>query len=100
MKMLLTSNGIPPQLKDIFLSLLPKKPEDITVSFITTAAYGEEEDTSWLEEYRQQLHGYGITDIEDLDLKGKKEEELKQILENKDIIFVNGGNTYYLLIIY
>lgn len=52
MKLLLTSNGIPPQLKEVFLSLLSKNPNEIKVSFITTAAYGEEEDTTWLEEYR------------------------------------------------
>lgn len=43
------------------------------------------------------MHGYGIRDIEDLDFRGKTQRELEHSLEDRDIIFVNGGNTLYLL---
>lgn len=97
MKLLLTSNGITNELKDVFKSLLTKDPSEISVAFIITAALGEPDDPSWVEEYRDQLKNFGITHFEDLDLKGKTKEELENILKDKDLIFVNGGNTYYLL---
>lgn len=96
-KLLLTSQGLPNELKNVFLSSLNKSPSDSRVAFITTAAYGEEKNPSWLQHYRKQLKGYGIKDIEDLDLKNKTAEELEKIFQNKNIIFVNGGNTFYLL---
>lgn len=96
-KLLLTSQGIPKKLKDVFLSLLSKPPRETKVSFVTTAAYGEEDNPIWLEVYRKQLRSYGIKDIKDLDLRYKSKKELKKILGNIDIVFVNGGNTFYLL---
>jgi len=96
-KLLLTSQGLPAELKDVFLSLLVKPPSETKVSFIITAAYGEETQPKWLEIYRQQLRTYGINQIEDLDIKNKNQTELEKIIANKDIIFVNGGNTFYLL---
>lgn len=98
MKLLLTSQGLSNQkIKQAFLNNLPKNPEHIKVAFITTAAYGEETNPTWLEIYRKELRGCGIKTIEDLDLKGKTKEKLEQLLSNKDVIFVNGGNTFYLL---
>jgi len=35
--------------------------------------------------------------FEDLDLDGKKEDDLRKIFSNFDAVFVNGGNTFYLL---
>lgn len=96
-KLLLTSQGLPLELKNVFLSSLNKSPSDSRVAFITTAAYGEEKNPTWLNHYRKQLNGYGIKDIEDLDLKGKTAEKLEKIFRNKNIIFINGGNTFYLL---
>lgn len=96
--LLLTSAGIVPEIRDYFLPILPKKkPEDNKVAFITTAAYGESKNPTWMEKDRQSLYDCGIKHIEDLDLKDKTLKELEQILSDKNIIFVNGGNTFYLL---
>ena len=95
--LLLTSAGIVPEVRDYFLSLLPQKPEKSRVAFITTAAYGESKNPTWMEKDRQLLYGCGIKSIEDLDVKGKTQGDLERILVDKDIIFVNGGNTFYLL---
>jgi len=97
MTLLLTSNGIQNEFKDIFLSLLSKPPQDISVSYIVTAAFGEEGDKSWLYKAKEQLQSFGISNIEDLDIRGKNKEDLYSILSTKDIILVNGGNTFYLL---
>lgn len=97
MKLLLTSAGIKDSFKDIFLSLLPRQPKDIKVSYIITAAFGEEGKKSWLYTAKKQLESLGISDIEDLDLRGKNKDQLYSILSKKDIILVNGGNTFFLL---
>lgn len=96
-KLLLTSQGLQPELKEVFLSLLNKPAYEVSVSFITTAAYGDSDNPKWLEIYRNQLRDVGITKIEDLDLKNKSQQELEKILAKKDIVFVNGGNAFYLL---
>ena len=90
MNLLLTSNGITnAEIESEFFRSLKKPIRKNKVAFITTAAFGEEGDPAWLEYYRSQ--------IEDLDLKGKAERELHETLSLSDIIFVNGGNTFYLL---
>ena len=35
--------------------------------------------------------------VEEIDIEGKTEAEVMKLLELKDIIFVEGGNTFYLL---
>ncbi|MDP2638390.1 MAG: Type 1 glutamine amidotransferase-like domain-containing protein [Candidatus Levybacteria bacterium] len=97
MRLLLTSAGIKKNFKNIFLSLLPKPPKDISVAYIITAAFGEEGKKSWLYTAKKQLESLGITDIEDLDLRDKNKDQLRSVLSKKDIILVNGGNTFYLL---
>ena len=95
--LLLTSEGVPKELEQVFLSHLPKPVGELRVSFVTTATYGDDDNPTWLEYYRLQLRSFGIKHIEDLDFKGKSQNDLERILSNKDIIFVNGGNTFYLL---
>lgn len=98
MKLLLTSNGITnTSIENVFLRLLKKTARKNKVIFVTTAAYGENDNPTWLEHYRTTLRKYGINKIEDLDMKNKTEKELRKILSPSDIIFINGGNTFYLL---
>jgi dipeptidase E len=96
-RLLLTSQGIQLELKEMFLSCLHKTPYRNRVSFITTAAYGDEENPNWLDRYKKQLQECGIKTIEELDLKDKTQKEVSDELSDKDIIFVNGGNAFYLL---
>ena len=96
-KLLLTSQGVSKELEDVFISALSKSPQKNSVSFVTTAAYGDEENPKWLEFYKKQLNSYGIRNIEELDFRHKTQRDLKDELSDKDIIFVNGGNAFYLL---
>ncbi len=97
--LLLTSTGIVPEVRKEFLSLLNKKPSDIHVLSITTAAYGETNNPWWLKKDVELLNECGITKehIEEYDLKDKTKKEVEKALEGKDIVLVNGGNTFYLL---
>lgn len=97
MKLLLTSNGIDQSFEQEFLEFLGPAPSEIKVAYVITAAYGEGPDISWTEIHKEQLKKYGITQIENLDIKDKTEGELREILADKNMIYVNGGNTFYLL---
>jgi len=96
MKLLLTSTGLPNEIiRNKFLNLVCKDPKNIIVGFIPTAA-DPEEDKWFVDEALNQIKEMGMH-IRIVDLKGKNEESLKEKLENCDVIYVNGGNTFYLL---
>ena len=92
--LLLTSAGMAP-MNDEIIKLLQKPAYDITVAFITTATKPSEN-----KDYAQRdldiMAEMGFN-VEKVDIEGKKEAELMKLLELKDIIFVEGGNTFYLL---
>jgi len=97
MTLLLTSNGLKGKLADIFPTLLRKPASENFVAFDITAAYGEEENPTWFEKFKDHLRQQGITNIEDVDLRSKSQKEIEDIFDRSDIIFVNGGNTFFLL---
>ncbi|MGE5041474.1 MAG: Type 1 glutamine amidotransferase-like domain-containing protein [Candidatus Levyibacteriota bacterium] len=97
MKFFLTSNGLKGQLTDIFVTLLKKPASENSVAFDITAAYGEEDNPTWFEKFKDQLRQQGVINIQDLDLRNKNQEQVEEMLSTKDIIFVNGGNTFFLL---
>ncbi|MBU1199637.1 MAG: Type 1 glutamine amidotransferase-like domain-containing protein [Nanoarchaeota archaeon] len=78
-----------------FVKILPKLPKDYTVAFIPTAA-DPYENKSFVEEDRSKLLELGFK-VVDVDIKEKTEEQLLDELAGIDIIFVAGGNTFYLL---
>jgi len=90
---LLTSAGM--QMKDEIIKLLQKPAYDITIAFITTASKPEE-DKSYVEKDREIMKEMGFN-IEEIDIEGKNKNQLMKLFESKDIIFVEGGNTFYLL---
>ncbi len=69
----------------------------LRVAHITTAAKGARVDMKpYWETVHQALGKHGCK-VEDLDLDDKPENELRHILSNFDAVFVNGGNSFYLL---
>lgn len=79
----------------LLLPFLNGKPENLSVAFIPTAA-DPYTNRSWMENDRNKLNELGFN-VVDLDLKNKMIEEIEHTLSKADIIFVAGGNTFYLL---
>ena len=74
---------------------LPKPPKDLKVAFIPTAA--DPYENKWfVDDDRNKLKEKGFN-VKDVDIKGKTKQELIEELKGVDIIFVAGGNTFYLL---
>jgi peptidase E len=92
--LLLTSAGM--QMREEIVKLLQKPAYDITVGFITTAAKPLE-DLDFLKRDWNIMRDEMGFNVEEIDIDDKKQSEVMQLLELKDIIFVEGGNTFYLL---
>lgn len=92
-KLLLTSNGgfVTNNLNKIF----PELRGNFSLAYITTA--GKEVVDKDYMGYRKEAMVKLGWDYEEIDIEGKNEEELREVLKNKDIIYVEGGDTYYLL---
>ena len=75
-----------------------KKPEEINITYITTAANTYPPNPVWLLHTRKQLQKYGFN-VEDFDLEKayKNKVDLDKYLSDKDIIFISGGNVFYLM---
>jgi len=96
MKLFLTSAGLVPDVAQEFLVLLGKKPEDAKMVFIPTAA-NPELDRWYLNKDKLVIAQLGIVAINEVDIEKESEDSLAQKLSAADIIYVEGGNTFYLL---
>lgn len=94
MKLLLTSAGfLNKEVSGAFLKLLNKPAGQVHVIFIPTASRTKEE-LKYVAESRRELIGLGIGDIVTLNLdRPVTANEIK----DADVIYVCGGNTFYLL---
>lgn len=95
MKLFLTSAGLPSETTEAFLKLLGKKPEEAKTCFIATAA-DLEKDKWFVEKDRRRLLKLRFK-ITEIDLKQENEESLNEKLKDFDVVFVEGGNTFYLM---
>lgn len=66
-----------------------------TVAFIDTASLVEDY-TKYVDDDRKAFIELGAI-IKDLDIIGKNEDEISKVFSESDMIFVSGGNTFYLL---
>lgn len=92
-RLLLTSAGM--RVKTEILKILPGPPSEIKLAHIITATTIFAK-APWRDRDKKSMLDTGFQ-VEDIDIVGKNEEELYRILKNKDIIYVQGGDPYYLL---
>ena len=94
-KLFLTSAGLVRETRDTFLKLLSIAPNEATVAFIPTAA--DPEENKWfVDKDRELIDEIGMK-IQEVDLKNENETSLLQKLSPLQVIYVEGGNTFYLL---
>lgn len=96
MKLLLTSNGLSnDSIANALEQLTGKAPKDVKVAFIPTAANPSRSDKEWLIKDLYNIHKRGYY-VDIIDLVATSSENLKSALEAVDVIFIGGGNTFYL----
>jgi dipeptidase E len=96
MKLLLTSGGLTnDSIVKALEDLVGKPARDTKIGFIPTAANSERGDKEWLinDLYRIKQQGYFVDIIE---LTALTPDAIFKALKDVDVIFVGGGNTFYL----
>ena len=76
-------------------NFLPKKITDCKIAYITTASKKVFDDT-YMKDHRQKMDELNFSYTE-IDIAVLSENELKKALDGHEIVFVEGGNTFYLL---
>lgn len=96
MKELLTSGGLTNEiLWTEFFRLIDKPPRDIHIAFIDTASKVEK-DRSWIDSVLHDLREKGIQNITVIDI-AEPRKNWEGVLAQANVIWVEGGNTFYLL---
>ena len=100
MKLLLTSNGLSnDSIANTLEELVGKPRREIKIAFVPTAAFPEDDDEhesrDWLINDLYRIKEFaGFIDI--VSLADLSKEDIIKRLEYADVIFVGGGNTFYL----
>jgi len=81
---------------DDIVSKFGKTVEGLRLMFLNTASEVEKGEKKWLQDDRDSLVRAGF-DVFDYTLTGKSEEDVVQAVAEIDVLFVAGGNTFYLL---
>lgn len=95
MHLFLTSSCISENLREPFLKFLGKPPQDVRCYFIPTAS-DVEDGKEWIVKSMDDLAAVGLNPIW-YPLRFKSHEQVTAELADADLIWVNGGNTFYLL---
>ncbi|MEK7635399.1 MAG: Type 1 glutamine amidotransferase-like domain-containing protein [Patescibacteria group bacterium] len=98
MKLFLTSSGLTNKsiIKALF-DLIGKKPEDTSLVFIPTASNVETGDKDWFINDLINIKKQNFKTISIADISAVSEDIWKPQLEEADVLFFEGGNTYHLM---
>ncbi len=89
--------GVDAMIMEDIEKLIGKQPNEISISYITTAGnLHPTNQRSWIDEGREILKRHGW-EVFDYDIEGKDEAEVEKEISERDVIFVQGGNNFYLL---
>lgn len=91
--LLLTSGGL--EVEKEILKILPKKPGETKIAHIITATSPFKK-APWMIKEKQRMNELGFQ-VKDIDVTGKNESQLKSLLKDDDVIYVQGGDPFYLL---
>jgi dipeptidase E len=98
MKLLLTSGGIMNKsIEKALWDLVGKKPEETSLAFIPTAANVEMGNKGWFINDLINLKNQNFKSISIVDISAVPENIWKPQIEEADVLFFEGGNTYYLM---
>lgn len=98
MKLLLTSSGISnPSIAKALQELVGKKLEDVTLVFIPTASNLEKGDKSWFINDLVNIKSQNFKSIDIADISAVEEKIWRPKLEEADILYFEGGNTFHLM---
>ena len=97
--LLLASNGT--VVDHHIVKIVNKPPEEIKVAYVTTASLDAGRLSNKNRQERLDGHIKNMTDqgleVEEIDVKGKTQAELTKILADKNVVYVAGGDSFYLL---
>ncbi len=97
MKLLLTSAGISNDtIKNKFFQMIGKKPEDIILAYIPTAANNSVGDKSWMTNNLDIVKGLGLARVDTVDFSAIPKSEWLSHLERVDVLYFEGGDPTYL----
>jgi len=94
----LSSKGLrSPIIRKEFSKILPDSPQNLKLIYIYTAVNPyKEEEKAFDEKDKMAIKEIGFK-LTELDIVGKNQKFLKQILAEQDIIYFQGGNAFYLM---
>lgn len=97
MKLLLTSAGLMNKLIiDAFQRLVDRPFKNLNAVFIPTAANAEEGDKWWLIKDLENTKKLKFKSLDIVDIAALKPEWVEKRIKEADVIFVGGGNSFYL----
>lgn len=95
--MLLTSGGLANnKLISEFKSALDMPVKQARIAFIITASLAEPGDKAWLFKDLKKLYDLGVASVDIIDISQPKNEWIARV-KNSDVIYVEGGNTKFLM---
>ena len=81
--------------KEEIFKILPKPPAKVKFAHIITASKPEKNIDYMLIEKKAMIEA-GLR-VKDIDIEGKTEDQLRQIFKDMDVLYIQGGNPFYLL---
>ena len=94
MKLILSSDGSFLLKYGYSLTGIPK--DQMFIGYVTTAYQVSRNNFQFFENYKNKVKEAGYK-FEEINIDGKNENEIREFFKNKNVIHIEGGNTFFLL---